>query len=134
MRGQEGIIAMRMRGQKPAMVYVDSDPDKSALWRDWPGVCPATPSVWVQPDDVPHRLDLRFLVGLTAVISGTDAERLQALERAALDAGATRTVVALLQPCVDRSEPSFRTVRVTDSQYPGNNTDPLTPEAQAWPM
>lgn len=94
MRGHEPILDMRRRGQKPALVFLDTIPDRSPsqLWREWPEVQPAIPTVWVQDDDAVHLLDLRFLVGLPVVITGTDAARVDALQAAALEAGAVRVV------------------------------------------
>lgn len=111
MRGHEPIIAMRQRGKRPAMVYLDLERDHSPMkaWQDWPDVHPAVPSVWIQPEDVPNRLDLRFLLGLTAVVTGHDAQRVQAVEAAAIEAGALRVIAAEIDP------QGFRTVRVSDS-------------------
>lgn len=125
MRGHEPILAMRQRGMKPALVFLDLDrnhaPAKS--WLEWPGVSPAIPTVWVQEDDAPNRLDLRFLVGLSTVISGTDEARVAALERAAIDAGAHRVVAVVLVPHIDRGERTHRVVRVTDNVVHANNLE-----------
>lgn len=121
MRGHEPIVAMRKRGQKPAIVYLDLMRDASPMkaWRDWPGVSPAIPTVWVQPEDAPHRLDLRFLVGLTAVVTGEDSDRVAALAKACTDAGALRVVASVVEPAPRRE---FRVVSVTDSAHPSNDT------------
>jgi len=115
MRGHEPIIALRQRGKKPAMVFLDlcRDFSPAPMWRDWPEVQPAIATVWVQDTDVPSRLDLRFLVGLNAVISGRDSERVEQLERAAIDAGATRVIAVTLT--LDERRQEHRVVRVTDS-------------------
>ncbi len=117
MQGHEPIIAMRLQGKKPALVYLDMLRDYSPMkaWADWPGVSPAIPTVWVQDSDTPSRLDLRFLVGLTAVITGTDGERIRQLTQAALDAGAARVVAAHVESYADRGEMRFRTIHVADS-------------------
>jgi hypothetical protein len=36
MRGHEAVIAMRMRGVKPAVVSVSTDPLPPDVWRQWP--------------------------------------------------------------------------------------------------
>lgn len=97
MLGHDAIIAMRQRGRKPALVYLDTMRDHSPVpsWRDWPEVAPAFPTVWVQPADVPSRLDLRFVFGLTVVVSGTDADRVARLADAAHQAGALRVISAV---------------------------------------
>lgn len=120
MRGHEGVIAMRQRGKKPALVYLDTMRDHSPMraWQDWPDTSPAIPTVWVQPEDVPHRLDLRFLVGLVVVVTGTDTMRVRALEMAAIEAGAERVIAAEI---TDDKTP--QTVRVTDSAHPELNTE-----------
>jgi hypothetical protein len=115
MRGHDAIIAMRQRGKKPALVFLDlcRDFSPAPMWRDWPEVQPAIATVWVQDSDVPSRLDLRFLVGLNAVISGRDSERIEQLERAAIEAGAARAIAVTLT--LDERRQEHRVVRVTDS-------------------
>ena len=115
MRGQDAIIALRQRGKKPALVFLDlmRDHQPDPMWRDWPEVQPAIPTVWVQDSDVPARLDLRFLVGLNAVITGRDPERVQQLERAAIEAGAARVIAVTL--ALDERRQEHRVVRVTDT-------------------
>lgn len=126
MRGHEPIIAMRQRGQKPALVYLDTMRDHSPMqaWRDWPGTSPAIPTVWVQDADAPARLDLRFLVDLTVVVTSADPERVRQLERAAIDAGAFRVIAAVVEPVNARGGMHFRAARVTDSLLPTNDTEP----------
>jgi hypothetical protein len=115
MRGHDAIIAMRQRGKKPALVFLDliRDFSPAPMWRDWPEVQPAIATVWVQDSDAPSRLDLRFLVGLSAVISGRDPERVEQLERAAIEAGAARVIAVTL--ILDDRRQEHRVVRVTDS-------------------
>lgn len=107
MRGQDGIIAMRQRGKRPAIVYLDTERDHSTLkaWQDWPNVSPAIATVWVQPEDVPHRLDLRFLVGLVVLVTGRDTMRVRAVELAAMYAGAERVIAAEVQPDANPDKP-----------------------------
>lgn len=118
MRGHEAIIAMRQRGKRPAIVYLDTERDHSTLkaWQDWPGVSPAIATVWVQPEDVPHRLDLRFLVVLVVLVTGRDAMRVRSVEIAAIEAGAERViaaeVVADANPLRDWSCADVRETRV----------------------
>lgn len=115
MRGQDAIIAMRQRGKKPALVFLDllRDHQPDPMWRDWPGVQPAIATVWVQDSDAPARLDLRFLLGLNTVITGRDAERVQQLEQAAIEAGAARVIAVTLT--IDERRQEHRVVRVTDT-------------------
>lgn len=112
MRGHEPIIAMRRRGKRPAFVFLDTTRTTAPMceWRDWPNVSPAIPSVWVEPDDAPHRLDLRFVFGLSVVVTGIDADRVKALADAAYSAGALRVIAS-----VTTDGPNPRAVSVTDS-------------------
>lgn len=107
MRGHEAIIAMRNAGKRPAIVYLDTMRDTSTLkaWQDWPNVSPAIATVWIQPDDVPHRLDLRFLVGMVVVVTGADSMRVRAVEWAALEAKAERVIAAEVQPDIEPLNP-----------------------------
>lgn len=112
MRGHTPIIAMRNRGKKPAFVYLDTTRTTAPMreWEDWPGVSPAIASVWIEPDDVPHRLDLRYVFGLSVVVTGIDADRVKALADAAYAAGALRVVAS-----VTTGGPMPKTVSVTDT-------------------
>lgn len=122
MRGHEAIIALRQRGKKPALVFLDliRDHAPDPMWRDWPGVQPAIATVWVQDSDVPARLDLRFVIGLPVVVKGRDPERVQQLERAAIEAGAARVVAATL--VLDEHRNEHRVVSITDTAGPVNTT------------
>ena len=86
MRGHEPLIALRKTRKRPTTVFLNADHDNSPFprWRDWHESRPGLPSVQIDPSDVPHRLDLRFVVGMTVIISGLDADRVHALEAAAL--------------------------------------------------
>lgn len=128
MLGHEGIITMRSRGKQPALVYLDTIRDHAPMkaWEDWPDVSPLVPTVWIQPADVPRRLDLRFVIDLTVVITATDAERLRQIEQRCIECGAFRVVASLVAQLAHqvRGETKFHTIRVTDSLIPENNTEP----------
>lgn len=89
MRGQENIIAMRMRGVKPAgMIWLCDYPIRPEFI-EWQYASDCTnPSVAVHGDDV-SSLDLRFLVGLPVDVTGTDGRRVKALAAACRRAGAS---------------------------------------------
>lgn len=76
MRGQDGIIKMRMQGLAPQIVHIDDYNFKSPLadWEEKDHV----PTVCVHKD-VLEMLDLRFLVGLQVFISSHTEERAKKL-------------------------------------------------------
>ena len=69
MTGHEPILAMRRAGSKPLYVWLT----------DHAKVTPHPLTVRIQPQDVPEQLDLRFLVGVTALVEGADPARVQRL-------------------------------------------------------
>jgi hypothetical protein len=117
MRGHEHIIEMRMNRQKPAVVFLDTMPDASPLkaWRDWPEHSPAIATVWIEPGDVPHRLDLRYLIGMVVVVSGTDPMRVRAVEFEAIEAGASTVIAAEVEPD-ESAYKDWHTTAVRDSR------------------
>lgn len=93
MRGHEKIIAMRHRGLRPKIVFVNDFSYRGDT--DWfENGEHATVSV---EGDNPHRADYRFSVGLTVSISADSRERGQALADAFKRHGAA--VVAVGSPC-----------------------------------
>ena len=93
MRGQENIIAMRMKGVKPAgMVWLCDYPIRPEFieWQ-YASDC-MNPSVSVHGDEI-GALDLRFVVGMPVDVTGTDSRRVKALAGACRRAGAS-TVIA----------------------------------------
>lgn len=103
MRGHETIVAMRRRGRRPGMVWLDTDGYYSGLQALARMGFPAQGHVELQPSDAPHRLDLRFLVGLLVEVSGSDERRVAAVARASVEAGA-RQVIAAWATTVPRGE------------------------------
>ena len=92
------------------MVFLTTDPSNpSPMW--WESVS-ATPNVFVQAKDKPSHADLRFLVGLTVCLDGTNEGRLNAWKKACIDAKAKRVIASLYEP---RGE-VFETVFVSDSE------------------
>lgn len=69
MTGQDQIIAMRKRGYAPQFVWVS----------DFPTAILDGMTVRIAAEDVPERLDMHFLVGLTALVEGRDADRVRRL-------------------------------------------------------
>lgn len=112
MKGHEPLIAMRRQGFVPGSVWLDLDP--SNYWRTWPqflGVewrkypgSVGTAHVQVETGDSIPRLDLRFVVGLTCWVQGSDSYRVAQLHQACTDAGAKRVLSALMARD-DRGQP-----------------------------
>lgn len=71
MTGHERILALRRSGQKPAYVWVSDFADATL-----DGV-----TVRVH-GDMPEMLDLRFLVGVTAIVQGDTAKRVERIAKA----------------------------------------------------
>jgi hypothetical protein len=95
MRGHEPLLAMRRRGFRPASVWlVDSPPPTPLLdgtRLDWWAFRDTPPAeIFVEPDDSPARVDLRFLLALTVHVLMPDADRMRAFVEAAKNAGAAR--------------------------------------------
>lgn len=83
MRGHDAIVALRLKGKKPAIVFVNDYPCDEHDWAshgDHATVC--------THGDAIELLDLRFLVGCMVSISSTREERAKALFEAARKAGA----------------------------------------------
>lgn len=86
MKGHEGVIAMRRRGVRPAVVWVYVGPDfgprrDAEKWGDLAVSIPATDAV--------SRLDLRWAVGLLCMVHGASVAAVcTALKRA----GAARVI------------------------------------------
>ena len=65
MTGQDQIIALRRKGFAPRYVWVS---DRPTAFLDGA-------TVRLNPQDVPEQQDWRFLVGLTALVDGPQADR-----------------------------------------------------------
>jgi hypothetical protein len=87
MTGHEPLISMRQKGKRPTSVTLWDTPGFD--WTASPD-CWAHPYIAIAPEDVPERLDLRFLVGLVVHVSADDTPRLKRLVLACEDAGATQ--------------------------------------------
>jgi hypothetical protein len=120
MKGQETLIAMRKGGHVVGSVWLDLDPDKQESWRTWTECADfkahpdaaLSANVQIEPGESISRLDLRFLVGLTVWVHGSDLDRVQQLHKACAAAGAKRVLSAFMQPDA-RGEP--RTAAMFDT-------------------
>lgn len=89
MTGQDQIIALRRRGFAPRYVWVS---DRPTAMLD--GV-----TVRLSPQDVPEQQDWRFLVGLTALVEGAQADRVARITAAVQPIA--RRVIATTCPARD---------------------------------
>jgi hypothetical protein len=113
MRGHSALIAMRLRRRIPAFVTLDTDAATGpADCDDWHLVNPMYASVWIEPNDPIERLDLRFVVGLPVIVSGTDPERVERVGHAAQLAQAKRVITHVSRRL---NANRFETLRHTDT-------------------
>lgn len=96
MRGHMPILAMRRAGLTPTMVTLSDYPTSAWSWRDWPQDT-AHAEVEIESTDSVARLDLRYLVGLTVIVDGHNANRVNAIADAAERAGAGRVIRVVLK-------------------------------------
>ena len=106
MDGHRELITMRRAGFKPAFVFVNDFPCQTdwAKWGDHPTICVA--------GDTPELQDFRFLVGVTAIVGGTDAERVRRVAKAC-QAHAKRVIASVAVPV---TEHRMETTTVTDTE------------------
>lgn len=90
----ESVIAMRRRGVKPALVWVDVDGGRewSSMLRDCNQDGRANPWVVVEAGDSMERLDLRWVIGLDLFVMGESESRVRDFFAEAQDNGAGRVV------------------------------------------
>ena len=96
MRGHEAVIAMRLRRRRPRIVFVSAGRDASEQWREWAVETPHMAQVEIDDDEALSGLDLRFSVGMVAVVDGSDAARVTRIAEALTEAGAARVVSAVV--------------------------------------
>ena len=96
MRGHEALIAMRLRRRRPRIVFVSAGRDASEQWRDWHAETPHMAKVEVEDDEPVSGLDLRFAVGMVAVVDGSNPARVARIAEALAGAGAARVVSAVV--------------------------------------
>ena len=98
MRGAQALVAMRKARQVPAVVWLDAETERLPFADDWPERSPV--QAYLQPafGEIPRRVDLRCVVGLTVYVSGPNRERVHALRDAAIEANAGRVIASVLTP------------------------------------
>lgn len=95
MRGHTPLIAMRQGGKRPAVVWIDIDPDPIRWWRMWHEVTPAMAHVQIDPDDDAGLLDMRFITDMPVIVSGVDPDRVRAIAAACHRHEAWQVIVAI---------------------------------------
>ena len=106
MRGHEPILAMRKRGKRPAIVFLnDFACPKEMDWAEYGEH--ATVDVHA---DQPEQIDLRFLIGMRVSISAEDEGRARRFVQACKDAGAVLIGVCVVQRIGGRFESTWSDV------------------------
>lgn len=111
MRGQHDLIAMRCKGVIPNLVFVETDGLDIRHDRLFP-VDPEYLYLHIDPSERASRLDLRCLVGLTCVVTGCKAERVDDITAACTKAGSARVIAHTLEPM---RHGEFACLRITDT-------------------
>lgn len=117
MRGVEPLIAMRRRGKRPAVVFIDADAGPRALpsWAQWQNVDGSMADVDIEASESLLRIDWRPFVGLTVHVSGSNADRVTAIAKQLTEAGAKRVVSSLVRQIGVDEFVAFETVWIRDT-------------------
>lgn len=115
MKGHQPLIAMRLRGVVPAMVWIDTEPDLLRSWRDWPRETPAHAHLEIEATDPLTRLDLRCITGLPVYVWGERPEVVEAVRVACIEFGASRVMTSVTETVGERL-PRSETVLMTDTE------------------
>ncbi len=115
MRGHEELIAMRLRGYAPRMVWIDAELNRLPMADDWHNESPAAAHLQLAPTENPATVDFRCVVGLDVWISGDDAKRVRGIRDACIAAQARRVVASTHEQIGADEWVSFRLVERTDT-------------------
>ena len=96
MRGHEPLIAMRRSGVRPGCVFIDVG-IPGDLWREWPDHSPGRAIVSVEAGDMLSGLDLRWVVGMTVMVEGHPASRVEAIRDRCIAEKALRVVSTVVR-------------------------------------
>ena len=88
MTGHQPLLSMRLRGQHPPFLWVQTSLPAN---RDWDRYG-EHPEVGIGEGDYPELLDLRFAMGLTVIVDGSDPKRVASLGKAFEQAKAKRVI------------------------------------------
>lgn len=115
MMGHEQIIEIRKRGLLPILVFVDTnhtgivDEEQRLAGDD-------SAMLWVEPGDNVARLDLRFMVGLQASVTGDNAERVAEVAAALVKHQARRVMAAVMRKVRGGEYLRYEVVSQTDTE------------------
>ena len=116
MRGHEALLSMRKAGYRPGVVFVDTDPCQQRQWASWQDYSPTRAALWIEPKDNARHIDLRCVVALPVLVTGTDAARVHAIAEACKTAGASRVVASVLERTGEGEFTRFQAVETTDTE------------------
>jgi hypothetical protein len=105
MRGHQPLIAMRMARKRPRMLYIQLSEDTLGVCATWQSETPYRAHVEILDTDPLSMLDLRFCVGMTAVVFGEEEQRVKEVAAAVLEAGAVRCVAAAASTEIHMASP-----------------------------
>jgi hypothetical protein len=97
MTGQDEIIELRKRGQRPYIVFLNDFPCNTGR------LAGDHFTVSVSPDEQPEWLDLRFLLGMRVSVLASSEKRARRFLEACKDAGAV--TIGVGAPRVDANDP-----------------------------
>lgn len=115
MRGHLALIAMRQRGAKPDLVWLETNPERDPCCDDWLEITPKHAHLQFDPEESPARVDLRCVVGLTVSISGSNLKRVRATRDACIAAGAKRVIASTTRQIGNDEFPAFQVMELTDT-------------------
>ena len=104
MRGAQELVAARLKGFMPGLVFVDLD---------LPPIRIRAGHIQIDPSDRLSSLDLRCIHGLAVAVSGVDLTKTRAIAGACAEAGATRVIATIHQ---DLGGGNLRAIEVTDTK------------------
>lgn len=110
------MISMRRAGVVPDAVFVETAGDRLGQWRDWSERTPQHAAIEIEAKDRPARLDMRCVIGLTVIVSGSDAQRVQAVADRCVQAKAGRVIGAVSEVRQIGPDRIARMVSATDTE------------------
>lgn len=95
MKGADAVFAMRRAGKRPKGVWItQTESPYCLMWQKYDDLH-AYPEIEILATENPESLDLRFIVGLTAHVSGKTYQSGKRLHHALLKSGAKRVITVV---------------------------------------
>lgn len=119
MRGQAPLIDMRRSGERPSIVFIDTDAGPQALprWAQWQENDRSMCHLDIQSGEALLRIDFRPLIGLMAHVSGSNEARVRAVANLVKEAGAKRVISSCVQRIGHDDEfVAFKTLWIEDTE------------------